>query len=114
MTFYEQTISNLLKIALDRHLTQTAMANYMKVSPSMYSRILSGKTTLSLANVAELAKSLNMTETDIFNYPNHMIPSDGQTGPVDAVLQIRLSKENKDRVMSILFGDETIDILNHV
>ena len=114
MSFYEKTLNNLRKIASDRDLTQATMASYMKVSESMYSRILKGEVKLKLDQVSELARSLHMSEVDIFSYPEHMVPAGKLEDSVDAILQIKINKANKDKILSILMPDDTIEIINNM
>lgn len=113
MDFYDQLIHNIRKIIADKNLTQDAVAEYMGTSASQFSRILSGNVRLSIANLANLASNLAMREIDIITYPDvYICAKDRGTDPIEAVLQIRLTKEKKDQVLRLMFGEHNIEILN--
>ncbi len=53
-----------------------------------------------------------MSEIDIITYPVKYLPVDKVTKePVKAVLQIELSKEKRDQVFKLVFGEGCSEIL---
>lgn len=111
--FSEKIVDNIRKIMRDKNLTQVLTAEYMGTSESQFSKILNGKVQLSLWQLENLARRLEMREIDIITYPNVYIEK-GFAGdePVEAVLQIKLKKDKKDQVLKLVFGDNNIEILN--
>lgn len=111
--FTETVINNIRKIMNDSNLTQATMASYIGISPSQFSKILSGTVQLSLNQLSNLATSLSIREIDIITYPDRYvsedyIPSDSP----EVSLQIKLKKDKRDQVMRLIFGDNDIEILN--
>ena len=107
-------VENLVKIMRDKNLKQSVLADYMETTPSQLSRILNGSLNVSLSHISNLAQNLSLREIDIFTYPDryecHAKKDDDE--PVEAILQIRLSKDKKDQVMKLVFGENNIEILN--
>lgn len=105
-------IENLRKIMRDRGLTQTTLAEYACTSPSQFSKILNGSVQLSLDQISNLANSLSMSEIDLISYPDKYVKVGTGPEPLEAILQIRLSKDKKDQVLKLVFGENNIEILN--
>lgn len=112
-SFYEQIISNIIKIMRDRNLTQAIIADYAGISASQFSKVISGKVNLSFLQLSKIATKLSMSEMDIVTYPDHFYKKElTEADPVEAVLQIKLKKDKKDQVLKLVFGDNNIEILN--
>ncbi len=110
---YKEIILNIQKIMRDRNLTQTAISEYMGVTPSHYSKILVGKVKMSIEQLSNVAKGLSMREIDVITYPDRYIKVDQkQSEPIEAILQIKLQKDKKDQVLKMLFGENNLEVLN--
>lgn len=111
--FADEIVVNIRKIMKEKNLTQAVMAEYMGTSESQFSKMLNGKVKLSLRQLENLARNLEMREIDIITYPQRFVEeSVAKSEPVEAVLQIKLKKEKKDQVLKLVFGDKNIEILN--
>lgn len=111
--FTETVIKNIRKIMNDSNLTQAAMASYIGISPSQFSKILSGTVQLSLNQLSNLATSLSVREIDIITYPDRYVSEDNiPSDSPEVSLQIKLKKDKRDQVMRLIFGDNDIEILN--
>lgn len=111
--FTETVINNIRKIMNDSNLTQAVMASYIGVSPSQFSKILSGTVQLSLNQLSNLATSLSIREIDIITYPDRYVSEDNiPSDSPEVSLQIKLKKDKRDQVMRLIFGDNDIEILN--
>lgn len=109
----KQLVVNLLKIMKDRKITQAALAEYMGISPSQLSKILNGGLNLTLSHISNLATNLSLREIDIFTYPDKYVSQKAaEDEPIEAILQIRLTKDKKDQVLKLVFGENDIEILN--
>ena len=105
---------NIRKIMSDRGYTQASMAEFMNTSESQFSKILSGKVKLSLAQLESLASNLSMREIDIITYPEvYLEKSKAEAEPIEALLQIKLRNSKKNQVLKMLFGED-VEILNNV
>jgi transcriptional regulator with XRE-family HTH domain len=95
--------------------SQEYLAEKMHKSQSAYARIESGKTKIDLETLSDFAQVFNMSEIDVFTYPEKWGPAGLNTAdedPARVVLQIELKKEKKDQVLKLVFGDNNIEILN--
>lgn len=106
-------VGNLRKIMRDRNLTQAVLAEYMGTTPSQVSRILKGGLNVTLTHISNLAQNLSLREIDIFTYPErYATPKKGEEEPVEAILQVKLTKDKKDQVLKLVFGENNIEIFN--
>ena len=104
--FSEDILTNIRKIMQDRNLTQAAAAEFMGTSESQFSKILNGNVRLSLLQLENFARNLSMREIDVITYPKVYVekgrPDDE---PVEAILQIRLKKDVREKVLKTVFGE---------
>jgi len=110
----ETIIKNLRKIMADKQLTQATMARYADTSASQFSKILNGAVQLSLEQLSNLATNLSMREIDLITYPEIYVSKEEThvEDSVEVVLQMRLTKDKRNQVLSLVFGDNDIEILN--
>lgn len=105
----ELIVNNLRKIMNDKNMKQATIAEYAGVTPSQFSKILSGQVQLSLSQLSNIAQGLSLREIDIFTYPDvYVKDGDQRSSTDDAVLQIKLSKEKRDKVMRIVLGEDNL------
>lgn len=111
--FEDKIIDNVRKIMREKKFTQATFAEFMDISESQFSKILSGKHHLSFLYLEKLARALSMSEIDLITYPEvYVQKSKTDVEPVEAILQIKLTKDKKDQVMKLVFGENNIEILN--
>jgi transcriptional regulator with XRE-family HTH domain len=104
--FSEEIISNIRKIMRDSNLTQAAAAEYMGTSESQFSKILNGNVRLSLLQLENFARNLSMREIDVITYPKVYVEKGRpDEEPVEAILQIRLKKDVREKVLKTVFGE---------
>lgn len=106
-------VENVRKIIKDRGITQIAAAELAGTSSSQMSKILSGEVQMSLWQISNFAKHLDMDVIDVFTYPHKYTPKDDNEhdNSVEAVLQIKLKAEKKEEVLRLIFGDNDLEIL---
>ena len=110
--FYRNLITNICKIMRDRNLTQAAIAEFLGITSSQFSKVLKYEVKISFLQLSKLATNLSMSEIDILTYPDKSVKLEQVEGePVKAVLQIELKKDKRDEVLKMIFGDN-IEILN--
>ena len=113
MNFYEQVLENIKKILKDKGIKQAVAADWIDVDPSQFSKILNGKVLLSLKQLADFARGVELREIDIITYPiQYRAPETDDEGPAEVLLQMKLKKEKKDQVLKLVFGENNIEILN--
>lgn len=104
--FSEDILTNIRKIMQDRNLTQAAAAEFMGTSESQFSKILNGNVRLSLLQLEKFAKSLSMREIDVITYPKVYVEKGRpDEEPVEAILQVRLKKDVREKVLKTVFGE---------
>ncbi len=108
---YEPLMKNIELIRLKKGLTQKAMGEYMDIDSSHYSRMISGQASLSIPKLAQLAQNLGIPIIDLFTYPDVYVLETEADDKVESILQIKLSKTQKQRVFETLFDNKTINIL---
>lgn len=110
---YQQVIvGNILKIMKSKDLKQAAIAAEAFLEPTALSKIINGTRRLSVDEFAKIATALGMTPLELMTWPERYIPAEKKDEPAEVFLQLRLTKEKKDQVMRLVFGDNNIEILN--
>lgn len=111
--FVERVIDNLRKIMNERNLTQSTMADYAGISRSQFSKVLNRNVQLSMEQFSKIAHGLSMREIDIITYPQKYVEvSDSEKEPLEALLQIKLTKDKKEQVLKLVLGDKMVEILS--
>lgn len=109
----EKLIQNIIQIRNSKGLTKRSMAEALGINEASYGRIENGKIALSYRQLADIARTLQMSVIDIITYPDKYVKSETSgEEPVEAVLQIKLKKDKKDQVLKLVFGENNIEILN--
>ncbi|MGV8094479.1 MAG: helix-turn-helix domain-containing protein [Mangrovibacterium sp.] len=110
----KKILENIKAIRLSMNLGQEKIASQLGMDTSTYSKIENGKIELTAFRLAQLASQFSMTIVDIINWPEKWVPAfQRQDIPEPKVtLQIELSKEKKDQVLKLAFGENILEILN--
>lgn len=110
--YQEVIMGNVLKIIRNKNLKQQAVAQEAFSEPTAMSKVISGQRRLSVNELANIAKSLGVTPMDILTWPDRYAPVEKKDDPAEVFLQLRLTKEKKDQVLKLVFGENNIEILN--
>ena len=111
--FQNRVIDNIRKILFLRGLTQATLALDADISNKALSKIMTGKQNLTMDHLSKIAKALSLREIDLITYPDKYGPATNEKdGMTDVLLQLRLTKDKKDQVLKLVFGDNNIEILN--
>ena len=111
--FQIRVVDNIRKIMKIRDLKQAALAMDADISNKALSKIMTGTQNLTMDYLSKIAKALSLREIDIITYPDrYELLSSGDEGPAEVLLQMRLTKEKKDQVLKLVFGENNIEILN--
>ena len=105
-------VNNLIKLRNDKGIKQGEFANMVGIDSSIWNKIESGKLELSLEKISIIAIKLNMSEIDFFTYPKRFTEVGKSNEDVKTILTIELRKEIKEQVIKLVFGNESIKILN--
>lgn len=108
-------LSNIREIRQKLGYSQEFVAKGLNMSQNGYSLIENGARSLSYDNLNQIAIIFNMNVIDIITYPEIWLPSSQKQENIPepkVTLQIELSKEKKDQVLKLAFGDNILEILN--
>ena len=111
--FHNRVVDNIRKIIAMRGLTQAALALDADISNKALSKIMTGSQSLTMDYLSKIAKALSLREIDLITYPITYEPvGNDDDGPAEVLLQLRLTKDKKDQVLKLVFGENDIEILN--
>ena len=106
-------VQNIRKVMGERGLSQKMLADRADISEKALSKIMTGQQFLSLFYLSKIARALSVREIDLFTYPDVYVKADKtDSGPAEVFLQLRLTKEKKEQVLKLVFGENDIEILN--
>lgn len=106
-------LANIKEIRQNKGYGQEYMAEQLGVSQPAYLNWEKGKRDLSYNNLIRIAEVLGCEVIDVITYPDKYINSTAVKYPIDDVLlQLRLKHEKRDQVLSIIFGENNLEILN--
>ena len=113
MDIQEQLRKSMFKLMADRDLTRDAMGDIAGVDGSHFGRILNGKGNFTLEHLEKIADYCGLRAIDLFTYPDiYEKPNAREREPAEVLVQLRLTKEKKDQVLKLVFGENNIEILN--
>lgn len=92
---------------------QSRLAIEADIPEATLSKVLNGDQHLTLEHLAKIARALSIREIDLITYPDrYELAGEAEDGPAEVLLQMRLTKEKKDQVLKLVFGENNIEILN--
>jgi len=103
-------VRNFRLIRESKGLSQEMVAEKMHKTQSSYARIERGATKIDLDTLFMFAKVMDMSVVDVIVYPKKMV-EEGENMSIEAILQLRLTKEKKDEVLKIVFGNNNLELL---
>ena len=113
MDIQKQLRESILNLMKDKDLKKSAMAQIAETDAGQFGRILRGQANFTLAHLENFANYFGLRAIDLFTYPERYAPPRKEQGePTEVLLQIRLTKEKKDQVLKLVFGENNIEILN--
>lgn len=92
---------------------QSRLAIEADIPEAALSKMLNGDQHLTLEALSKIARALSLREIDLLTWPDRYdLTGDMESGPTEVLLQMRLTKEKKDQVLKLVFGENNIEILN--
>lgn len=110
----QELIKKIIQIRKLQGFTKRQMSDLMNINEASYGRLENGKIALSYRQLAQIASIFQMSIIDLLAYPQEYVLKDEieNREPVEAILQIKLTKDKKEQVLKLIFGDNNIEILN--
>lgn len=105
----KEILENIQEIRRKKGFSQEYMASLLGVNQGTYSLWENGGRKLSLPRLLQIAIHLEENIANIITYSKNEIQKDE---PIEAILQIKLQNEKKEKVMKLIFGDNNLKILN--
>ena len=109
----EKILENISKIRVNKKITQKSIAEFLEIEQGSYSLLERGERDLTIDRLLQIAIFLKMDVVDIITYPNKGLYNKENEEDIKAILQIELKKDKKDQVMKLIFGDNSLEILNN-
>lgn len=109
----EKILENISKIRVNKKITQKSIAEFLEIEQGSYSLLERGERELTIDRLLQIAIFFKMDIVDIITYPNKGSYNKENEEDIKAILQIELKKDKKDQVMKLIFGDNSLEILNN-
>ena len=109
----DKILENISKIRVNKKITQKSIAEFLEIEQSSYSLLERGERDLTIDRLLQIAIFFKMDVVDIITYPNKGSYNKENEEDIKAILQIELKKDKKDQVMKLIFGDNSLEILNN-
>ena len=112
-TITAEVYEALREIRKKKAISQQVIADALNVDVAVVSNIEKGKRDLRVKELEIISNVLDVPIIDLFLYPQtYMKASYMEEDDVEAVLQIKLRKKQKDQILKLVFGENNIEILN--
>lgn len=109
----DKILENISKIRVNKKITQKSIAEFLEIEQGSYSLLERGERDLTIDRLLQIAIFFKMDVVDIITYPNKGSYNKENEEDIKAILQIELKKDKKDQVMKLIFGDNSLEILNN-
>ncbi|MDR0863758.1 MAG: helix-turn-helix domain-containing protein [Candidatus Symbiothrix sp.] len=107
-------VENIINIRKEKGISQEFIANALHVDASVISNIERGKRELKVCELVIIAKALGVDVLYLLTYPHVYVKKElnGKSEPAEAILQIKLAGEKRDKILKLLFGEANLEFLN--
>jgi transcriptional regulator with XRE-family HTH domain len=107
-------VENITNIRREKGISQEFIANILHVDTAVISNIERGKRELKVCELEIIAKALDVDVLYLLTYPHIYVKKElnGKPEPAEAVLQIKLTGDKRDKVLKSIFGDANLEFLN--
>lgn len=101
------------EIRLQKGVSQKTIADELGVDVAVVSNIEKGKREIKFSEVEKISKLFGMSLVDFVAYPQKYIEvTNEDKESVEAMLQIKLTKDKKEQVLKLVLGDKIVEILS--
>lgn len=105
-------VENIRLLRAEKGKKKKKIADALNVDIAVISNIENGKRELKVSELEIIANCLEVSVIDLFTYPEKYVSADRSDDEIVASLTIQLKKEKKDQVLKLVFGDNSLEILN--
>lgn len=104
-------VENIKTIRLEKGISQKVLADSLGVDISAISNVENGKRELKVSELAIIANCLGVDVIDLFTYPKKYIPYDSKNEDIETIVQFKLRREQRDKVMDMLFKNHEFEFI---
>lgn len=110
----EGILNNIYQIRTKLGYSQEYMANRLNIKQSGYNMIEKGERELKYSTLSQIAIIFEMDVINVIKYPDKYVNADSKKSDdeIKAVLQLELTKDKKEKVLKIVFGEHNFEILS--
>ena len=106
-------IRNMIDIRKEKGISQESIAEALHVDTSVVSNIERGKRELKVCELEIIAKSLEVDVLYLLTYPYIYVKKEsGKSEPAEAIFQLKLTGEKREKVLRLIFDDRNLEFLN--
>ncbi len=110
MKIYE----NIKEIRLKKSINQQVIADALCCDVAVVSNIENNKRELKVSELEIISNVLGCSVIDLITYPKKYVEKTNETEPIEAILQIKLSKDKREKVLQIVFGDDNLNLIEQI
>ncbi|MCL2649912.1 MAG: helix-turn-helix domain-containing protein [Candidatus Azobacteroides sp.] len=106
-------IRNIIDIRKEKGISQEFIADALHVDTSVVSNIERGKRELKVSELEIIAKALKVDVLYLLTYPHIYVKKEKDyTEPIEAILQLKLTGDKREKVLKLIFGDNDLEFLD--
>lgn len=102
-------VTNIVKIRIDKKISQQEMADLLGVSAPTYSRYESRTISLTFDTLAKIASAFSMRVIDVITYPEVYTNEKTASAPTKVIVELDVSQ---DEFIKMGLKDKVIQVLN--
>ena len=105
-------VKNIIRIRKEKGVSQEFIANALNIDSSAVSNIENGKRELKVKELEIIAKTLGVDILYLLTYPHIYLKKEKDySEPIEAILQLKLTGDKRDKVLKLIFGDNDLEFL---
>ncbi len=105
-------VENLNKIQITNEMTKSDFAFKIGFPESKWNKISNGKQELTVTELSNIARKLDMREIDILTYPDEYNKPNKEEDDIKVTVSLEIRNNVKEKVLKEVFGNQDITILN--
>jgi len=106
-------VENIINIRKRKGISQEFIAFSLHVDTAVISNIERGKRELKVSELEIIAKALGVDVLYLLTYPHVYVKKEkSHSEPIEAMLQLKLTGDKREKVLKMIFGDNDLEFLN--
>ncbi|ATR92762.1 helix-turn-helix domain-containing protein [Porphyromonas gingivalis] len=113
MAQFNDIRDNIKTLIAVRKVKQESVAQAAGIKQSYMSEILSKKKELHYEKLLLIAKFFDIDIIDLITYPKVYVPRAEDDIPVEAIIQLKVSSDKRDRLLQLVLGEEAVEVISN-